>query len=139
MRREDAPAVAELTTQLGYPVDAEAQAGRISEIADDVDGHGPLVAVDDADRPVGWVHVVRLRYLEGDATAIIMGMVVGEAYRSRGVGAELLAASEDWARGAGCTRMTVRSRVTRDRAHAFYRRHGYTVEKTSLVFRKTLG
>ncbi len=71
-------------------------------------------------------------------TAAIMGMVVGEGHRSEGIGTALLAACEDWARGIGCSRMTVRSRVTRERAHGFYVRHGYDIEKTSLVFRKAL-
>lgn len=138
MRLDDAPAVAKLTTELGYPVDGARQAARIDDLLQDSANHAPFVAVDAADVPIGWVHVMRQRYLEGEATAAIMGMVVGEGHRSAGIGTSLLAACEEWARGIGCARMTVRSRVTRERAHAFYRRHGYDVEKTSLVFRKAL-
>jgi GNAT superfamily N-acetyltransferase len=140
MRTDDAAAIAELTTQLGYPVEAEAQAARIADVlAAAPQDHLGLVAVDDADRPIGWVHVERLRHLEADATAVLMGVVVDEAHRSGGIGAELLAAAEAWAIGAGCRRMTVRSRIQRERAHRFYLRHGYEVEKTSFVFRKRLG
>jgi hypothetical protein len=32
----------------------------------------------------------------------------------------------------------VRSRITREAAHRFYLREGYTIEKTSLVFSKQL-
>jgi GNAT superfamily N-acetyltransferase len=138
MRLDDAEAVAELTTQLGYPVDGQAQAARIADLLEDEANHAAFVAADTTDRPIGWSHVMRQRYLEGDATATIMGMVVGEGNRSAGIGAELLAACEAWARGIGCVRMTVRSRITRERAHAFYQRHGYNIEKTSLVFRKAL-
>ena len=42
------------------------------------------------------------------------------------------------ARDHGCARMTVRSRVARERAHRFYLREGYVLEKTSHVFRKPL-
>ena len=38
----------------------------------------------------------------------------------------------------GCIRMTVRSRIARERAHRFYEREGYVLEKTSHVFRKPL-
>jgi GNAT superfamily N-acetyltransferase len=138
MRLDDAAAVAGLTTELGYPVDATAQAQRIADLLEDTANHAPFVAVDAGDLPIGWAHVMRQRYLEGDATAAIMGMVVGEGHRSEGIGAGLLAACEDWARGIGCRRMTVRSRITRERAHGFYRQHGYDIEKTSLVFRKSL-
>jgi len=138
MRVDDAARVAQMTTQLGYPVDAARQEPRIRDILDDPAGHAALVAVDVADVPVGWVHVMRQRYLEGDAMAAIMGLVVDEAHRSAGVGEKLMAAAEEWARSTGCTRMTVRSRVTRERAHAFYERLGYVHEKTSLTFRKPL-
>jgi GNAT superfamily N-acetyltransferase len=139
IRTDDAASVAELTTQLGYPVEAEAQAARIADLLAAPQDHLALVAVDDADRPIGWVHVERLRHLEADATAVLMGVIVDEAHRSDGIGGELLAAAEAWAIGAGCRRMTVRSRIQRERAHRFYLRHGYQVEKTSFVFRKALG
>jgi hypothetical protein len=34
--------------------------------------------------------------------------------------------------------MVVRSRITRERAHGFYERHGYATVKTSHVFEKPL-
>ena len=139
MRPEDAVAVAALTTQLGYPVDGIHQEARIRDILGDPAGHAALVATDAEDVPVGWVHVMRQRYLEGDATAVIMGLVVDDAHRSHGIGEGLMRAAESWARSAGCNRMTVRSRVTRERAHAFYERLGYVHEKTSHTFRKPLG
>lgn len=46
MRIEDAPAVAELTTQPGYPVAAAAQSGRIEDLLAQPRDHAPLVAVD---------------------------------------------------------------------------------------------
>jgi GNAT superfamily N-acetyltransferase len=139
MRPGDAVAVAHLTTQLGYPVEPSRQEARIRDILDDPTGHAVLVAVDAGDAPIGWVHVMRQRYLEGDATAVVMGLVVDETHRSGGIGERLMLAAEDWARSAGCRRLTVRSRVTRERAHAFYRRLGFAHEKTSHTFRKVLG
>jgi GNAT superfamily N-acetyltransferase len=138
MRLGDAEAVAKLTSQLGYPVDAAGQAPRIADVLSAPADNGAFVAVDARDRTIGWAHVMRQRYLEGDATAVIMGLVVADGSRSAGIGTRLLAACEGWAAYAGCGLMTVRSRVTRERAHGFYVRHGYALHKTSHVFRKPL-
>ncbi|HET9879798.1 MAG TPA: GNAT family N-acetyltransferase [Candidatus Limnocylindria bacterium] len=132
-RVEDAAAIAALTTQLGYAVDAEGQARRLAPIlASDRDA--VLVATDAADRPIGWIHVQRRLYLEGDDQALIAGLVVDEEHRSSGIGAALLAAAEEWATAHDLRSMRVQSRVERAGAHRFYERHGYAVAKTSLVF-----
>ena len=63
-----------------------------------------------------------LALLEHSDLAAIDGLVVDEDERSAGIGAELVAAGEAWARERGATAMTVRSRSTRERAHRFYER-----------------
>jgi GNAT superfamily N-acetyltransferase len=133
----DAEAVAALTTQLGYPVEADPIASRISPLLED-SSSAVLVAVDGDDRPIGWLHVALLLSLEGDARVHIMGLVVGDGHRSAGIGQELLAAGETWARERGVTRMTVYSRQTRERAHRFYEREGYAMVKRSYFFEKEL-
>jgi GNAT superfamily N-acetyltransferase len=50
----------------------------------------------------------------------------------------LLARAERWAREKGCRAIGLRSNVIRDRAHAFYERHGYKHVKTQKSFRKDL-
>ena len=136
-RLDDAGAIAALTTQLGYPVDAQTQARRLAPVlASDRDE--VLVAVDAADRPIGWIHVQGRLFLEGDDQAQIAGLVVGEGHRSAGIGAALLAAAEAWAAARDLRSMRVMSRVQRTGAHRFYERHGYAVAKTSLVFDRRL-
>lgn len=137
-RPDDAAAIAALTTQLGYPVDAETQARRLAPILTS-DRDAVLVATDAADRPIAWVHVQRRLFLEGDDQALVAGLVVDEAHRSEGIGAGLLAAAEAWALARGIGSIRVLSRTERARAHRFYERHGYVVTKTSLVFDRQLG
>jgi predicted N-acetyltransferase YhbS len=137
MREADARHVADLTAQLGYP-SAAAQIGtRLAHLRrgreDEV-----LVAVDERDEPVGWIHVSRVASLEADDLALIGGLVVDDAQRSSGIGEALLGAAEGWAREHGASTMIVRSRITRERAHGFYERHGYRTVKTSHVFEKRL-
>ena len=65
-------------------------------------------------------------------------VAVDDAFRSRGIGRALLERAEAWARERGVSVLQVRSRVTRERAHAFYEREGYERIKTAYVFRKRL-
>jgi GNAT superfamily N-acetyltransferase len=133
----DAPELAELSAQLGYPASASEVSDRLASLLGQ-DDHLVLVAVDGEDRPIGWIHAVISRRIEYDAFAELGGMVVSEGFRSAGIGASLLAAAEDWARTAGVDTMRVRSNVTRDGAHRFYESHGYEKAKTSYVFQKRL-
>jgi GNAT superfamily N-acetyltransferase len=133
----DAPELADLTTQLGYPVEADELGRRLAGVlrsANDV----VLVAVDGDDRPIGWIHVAMLILLEHSDYASINGLVVAEDRRSGGIGQALVAAGEAWARERGATEITVRSRSTRQRAHRFYERLGYVQIKLSHVFAKPL-
>jgi GNAT superfamily N-acetyltransferase len=137
MRAADAAAVAELTSQLGYPVEAAELASRASAIRERTDGE-ILVATDDVDRPIGWIHVAPHATLEASRQAVILGLVVEESRRSAGIGAALTEAAEGWARDRGATSIIVRSRSTRERAHRFYERIGYVEVKRSHVFAKPL-
>jgi GNAT superfamily N-acetyltransferase len=137
MESGDAEALAALTTQLGYPVHPARIRSRIGPVLED-SSSAALVAVDGEDRPIGWLHVSLLLSLESDPRVHIMGLVVDDGHRSAGIGQELLAAGESWAREQGVTRMTVYSRQTRERAHRFYEREGYAMAKRSFFFEKDL-
>ena len=129
--------MAELTTQLGYPVDTKTLHGRLagvrSRTADEV-----LVAVAENDGPIAWVHVALLATLEASDLAAINGLVVDERHRSSGIGSSLVEAAERWALDHGAAAIIVRSRSTRRRAHRFYERLGYLEIKRSHVFEKPL-
>ena len=109
MALADSAAVSELSGQLGYPVVDGAVSRRFLRMTER--GHA-IVLVADADaHVVGWIHVVVTPVLEADLYAEIAGLIVDDRRRSRGIGAELLRAGEQWAREAGCTAMRVRSRL----------------------------
>lgn len=136
-RPSDAPPLAKLATQLGYPATAGEIRGRLRGIRLAAQ-HAVLVAETKADGVIGWLHVSRQPLLESDLRAEVNGLVVAEGQRSLGAGARLLAAAEDWARKHGCKSMSVRSNVIRERAHQFYVRNGYEHYKTQKSFRKPL-
>jgi GNAT superfamily N-acetyltransferase len=137
MRGDDVARVADLTAQLGYPSTPEQIAARFAHLRTRPEDE-LLIAVDERDQPVGWIHVSRFASLEASDVALIGGLVVDDAHRSAGIGEALLAAGEAWAREHGASTMVVRSRITRERAHRFYERHGYATVKTSHVFEKPL-
>jgi GNAT superfamily N-acetyltransferase len=133
----DAPRIAELSGQLGYPATAQQIRQRLQAIRP-ASQHAALVAEREDLGVVGWLHVSKQPLLEVEVRAEVNGLVVSEGHRSLGAGARLLAAAEDWARKHGCKSMSVRSNVIRERAHQFYERQGYEHYKTQKSFRKPL-
>jgi GNAT superfamily N-acetyltransferase len=133
----DAPQLAVLTGQLGYPATTAQIHARLRAIRP-ASQNAVFVADSKEDGVVGWLHVSREALLESDVRAEVNGLVVAEGQRSLGAGAQLLAAAEEWALKDGCKSMSVRSNVIRERAHKFYERHGYEHYKTQKSFRKPL-
>ncbi len=133
----DAPRIAELSGQLGYPATASQIRQRLRAIRP-ASQHAVFVAEGKDVGVVGWLHVSKEPLLEVEVRAEVNGLVVSEGHRSLGAGARLLAAAEDWARKHGCKSMSVRSNVIRERAHRFYERAGYEHYKTQKSFRKPL-
>ncbi len=133
----DAPQIAVLAGQLGYPATAVQMRKRLVGIKP-ASQHAVFVADFPEHGVIGWVHVSRQPLLEVEIRAEVNGLVVAEGQRSLGAGAKLLAAAEAWARKHGCKSMSVRSNVIRERAHRFYERNGYEHYKTQKSFRKKL-
>jgi GNAT superfamily N-acetyltransferase len=133
----DAPRLAELSGQLGYPATPAQMRERLRGIKP-ASEHAVLVAESVTDGVIGWLHVSKEPLLEVEIRAEVNGLVVAEGQRSVGAGADLLEAAEEWARKHGCKSMSVRSNVIRERAHRFYERNGYEHYKTQKSFRKAL-
>lgn len=136
-RNYDAPALAGLSGELGYPATRQQVVARLAAIEAQAASR-VLVAENAEGAVVGWIHVALQAHLLDDDVAEISGFVVAESARNRGVGAELLHAAECWARARGAARLRVRSRIERERAHRFYERAGYVLGKTQHVLVKSL-
>ena len=136
-RSADAPQIAVLAGQLGYPATTPEMRKRLLGIKP-ASLHAVFVADTPEDGVIGWVHVSKQPLLEVEIRAEVNGLVVAEGQSGLGAGARLLATAEDWARKHGCKSMSVRSNVIRVRAHKFYGRNGYEHYKTQKSFRKPL-
>ncbi len=136
-RPPDHARIAELASQLGYPSTPQEVAKRLQGIKSSAEA-AVFVAELEAGEIAGWIAIFVYRTVEADARAEVSGLVVNECFRSQRVGEHLLARAEEWARQNGCQTIGLRSNVIRDRAHAFYERHGYAHVKTQKAFRKQL-
>lgn len=137
MRAGDLDAVHALNGQLGYPGDRDVARARIdavlaSPIAD------AFVAEDGDGRVVGWAHVFTAPFIESGPVAELGGLVVEESRRGEGIGAALVARAEAWARERGLGQLSLRCNVVREETHRFYRRLGFTIQKTQHKFRKAV-
>ena len=133
----DAPALADLATELGYPVDAAGIARRLSGLLrgrDDV----VLVAVADETEIVGFVHAAEKRVLVSEPFVELEGLIVTASARRRGGAGELIAAVERWTLAREVVELRVRARVERNVADLFYRQQGFALEKQQRVFAKRL-
>ena len=66
----------------------------------------------------------------------IQELIVEEAWRSRGVGVELLRAAQHEARAAGCSHLELNSGFPRTRAHVFYERNGWAKDHYNFTYKR---
>jgi len=133
----DCERMAFLAGQLGYPSTGEEVRKRLSQMQD-ANQHAVFVAELPAGQIAGWIGLYVFRAVELETAAEISGLIVDEDIRSCGIGKTLLDAAEGWARSIGCNAISVRSNVTRDRAHRFYVANGYEHVKTQKELRKKI-
>ena len=133
-RNADAPELARLSGELGYPLTAEEMARRLAVLLPNERHLVAVAAVDGALR--GWAHIEHRFSLEGGDRAELMGLVVDSKARRGGVGRELVALAEAWAVARGMASVTVRSNAARAESHPFYEQLGYTRSKTQHVYVK---
>jgi GNAT superfamily N-acetyltransferase len=131
----DSAAIAQLVTQLGYPATPAEIESRLAPILAHPD-YAVWVA-EDSGSVVGLAGVFVHLALEYDGLyGRLLGLVVDEPYRGKGLGKQLLDQTERWLRERGVNKLTLTSGKQRTEAHEFYRRLGYA--ETGLRFGKNL-
>jgi GNAT superfamily N-acetyltransferase len=133
----DASALADLAIELGYPSDEGETRNRLQKVLESA-GHHVLVAENQADDVIGWVHVFDSIRVESDPFAELGGLVVSEQWRGRGAGTRLVEAAAAWAEDRGVPRLRIRSRVERTEAHRLFERLGFQGCKTQRIFDRPL-
>jgi GNAT superfamily N-acetyltransferase len=131
----DLDRIADLFHQLGYATGAGPTGQKLRQLRE---SQGGAVFVADQDGGVvgvAIVHLLQPLHIEA-AWALLSALVVDEQHRSAGIGEQLLARAEGFAKERGCSQLELSSSSTRVQAHAFYERNGYREKR--LRFVKTL-
>jgi aminoglycoside 6'-N-acetyltransferase I len=68
----------------------------------------------------------------------VEGWYVVEGHRHRGIGKQLLAAAEDWARSQGCTEMASDTQLGNELSQRVHQSLGYEIVERAILFRKAL-
>jgi GNAT superfamily N-acetyltransferase len=136
IRAADAPRLAGLLAQLGYPSDVDAVASRLAGILNSATQQVLVAVPADDSRLDGYIGVERRLTLVEDERVEITGLVVDSAARRSGIGRTLVKAAEQWALQHGLHTVVVRSNVLRPESHPFYEGIGYQRTKTSHTYRK---
>ena len=119
----DAPAIAGLLDELGYPTTAAQAARRLARLGGKLD---PVFVATDEGQIVGLVALHLSHMLHLDSTwSRVTTLVVAKTHRRRGVGEALLAHAEQCALAAGASGVELTCGQRRTDAHRFYMRRGY--------------
>ncbi|MBL8887918.1 MAG: GNAT family N-acetyltransferase [Phycisphaerales bacterium] len=128
---QDAPALALLSTQLGYPVTPELMHSRLTHTPDP---NRSLFVAEQDNQVLAALEVAIMFAWESGDWAEIRGLVVLDTARSQGIGAALVEHAKQWTRAQGHTKLRVRTNETRTRTHRFYERLGFTKTKSQRVY-----
>ncbi|HRF24625.1 MAG TPA: GNAT family N-acetyltransferase [Chitinophagaceae bacterium] len=129
---EDAEVISRLSTQLGYPANEMDIQNNLLAIASTKLGN-VFVAYSE-NTVTGWIYLYRHTDLSTGKYMEIMGLVVDEAHRSKGIGAQLIQYTINICKKENIKQLVLRSRVTRTSAHRFYRNLGFVEIKEQKVF-----
>jgi GNAT superfamily N-acetyltransferase len=133
---DDAPSIARLSSQLGYPASDVEMHGRVCSLLNSPT-HAVYVATSESS-VLGWVTGELRLSLETGPRAEITGLVVDATARRVGIGRALVASIEQWALRNRVNMVLVRSNVARAESHPFYAQLGYDQVKTQHSYRRVL-
>ena len=120
----DAPALAPLLGELGYPAPADALASRMRRMLARDDQRVLVAEREGAALGLLALHVFPVLAYDRDV-AMIMALVVTENARGLGVGRALNERAASVGKSLGASRLMVTTHVRRADAHAFYERLGF--------------
>lgn len=131
----DAPQVAELICQLGYP---ETEADVAARMAALDPARTRVLVAELSGRVVGCLTISIMHVLHRPRpVGRISMMVVAEGLRGQRIGEQMVRAAEQRLAEAGCGLVEVTSNEKRVDAHRFYQRLGF--QRTSLRFARDVG
>ena len=129
---EDAPAIVDLSHQLGYELLPQQALNNCKAILENKD-HDAFVAVHE-NTVIGWIGVTHAIMLESQPFCEIHGLVVDEKFRNAGVGKMLINKAKQWGKEKGNRTLKLRCNIKRTETHLFYQHLGFKEVKQQKVF-----
>lgn len=130
----DEMSLAQLATQMGYPVTAIEAKERLKDI---LRQKGEILLVADVyGQAIGYVLGTTIIEINTPKTLRLGGMVVNENYRQWGIGRMLMKGLENWAKKENFKIILVPTNIKRKSAHKFYEKIGYKNIKTQYIYEK---
>jgi predicted N-acetyltransferase YhbS len=131
----DAEAIAHLSRELGYPSELKTIRERLRRILGRDDQRVVVAEVPNGG-VCGWLQAHSSVAVESGLRVEIVGLIVSEKMRRRGVGRGLVAQAETWAAEISAETVVVRSNAKRVESKVFYPSLGFLPSKTQVVYRK---
>jgi GNAT superfamily N-acetyltransferase len=131
----DAEAIAHLSKELGYPAELKTVRERLRRILGRNDQRMVVAEVPNGG-VCGWLQAHSSVAVESGLRVEIVGLIVSEKMRRRGVGRALVAQAETWAAEISAETVVVRSNAKRVESRVFYPSLGFLPSKTQVVYRK---
>ena len=97
-----------------------------------------LLVAESRDEVVGFIHAHNHEPVYAPPMKSVVALAIKPEYRKHGLGHQLVAAVEDWARESGAAGVRVNSNENMNDALRFYKSMGYEYIKTQYNFRKML-
>jgi N-acetylglutamate synthase-like GNAT family acetyltransferase len=132
---KNADEIAALSKELGYLPESKEIKNKLRRISRNSEQE---VFVGESKNVIGWMHIALTEPLESSPFIEIRGIVVKEEFRGKGTGTKLIAAAEPWARSKACSRIRIRTNITRLKTREYYRRMDFISRKTQEVFEKEI-
>lgn len=127
----DAIVISMLSKQLGYDVSVSDMESHLRLL----DGRSTDITfvVEDSGEVIGWMQVSEMVRLESGRFCEIVGLVVDERYRGKGIGKLLVRKAMEWCADIRCIKLKVRTNILRVEVHKFYASAGFVEKKEQKV------
>lgn len=132
----DLPQVLPLAEQLGYSCSLPELNERFINLSNDL--KTGLYVGETQDQIIAFMQIQETSTLMTGRRAELNAIVVDKGFRGKGAGREMMVFAEKWVKAKGLPKLRLGSKTSRTDTHEFYKRIGFTIEKSWYVFGKSV-
>lgn len=137
IKKQDIENIVYMCAESGHEVRYEILSARIKTLSEN-ENSTVIVAVEGENSIAGWIQLERDNFILSDNICNILALYVGNIYRGRKIGKDLIVEGEKWAQQKKCTTLKIHSDITGVDSNRFYTHIGFKHLKTRQSFFKPL-